>query len=110
MHINTIYKITINFLIKFTIILYPSEVRLSSLTSNFSLIIFWITRLLFWKTKNTVRLVKTVNDTPKRAVKKMQDFRALISIKEEQKNCLIHCLREHRNMYPDYKCKIFINP
>ncbi|CAG9792723.1 unnamed protein product [Diatraea saccharalis] len=44
-----------------------------------------------------------VNDTAERAVKLMQDFNGLITAEEEQKQFLLRCVQEHRNLYPDCK-------
>lgn len=53
--------------------------------------------------KHTVSLIKAVNDTAERAVKLMQDFHGLITVKEEQKQYLLRCVQEHREKYPDCK-------
>ena len=53
--------------------------------------------------KKTVFSLKAVNDTAEGAVKLMQDFPGKIMAKAEQKQYLLHCVQEHRKLYPDCK-------
>ncbi|PZC70348.1 hypothetical protein B5X24_HaOG203024, partial [Helicoverpa armigera] len=53
--------------------------------------------------KRKVLSLRAVNDIAERAVKLMQDFHGLITAKEEQKQFLLRCVQEHRNVYPDCK-------
>lgn len=57
----------------------------------------------FMEAKSKLLSLRAVNDTAERAVKLMQDFHGLITAKEEQKQFLLRCVQEHRNIYPDCK-------
>ena len=63
----------------------------------------WEEDVSYLEAKSKVLALKAVNDTAERAVKIMQDFHGLITAKEEQKQYLLRCVQEHRNMYPDCK-------
>lgn len=63
----------------------------------------WETNDTFLASKSTVSLLRVVNDTAERAVKLIKDFHALITVEEEQKQYLLRCVQEHREMYPDCK-------
>ncbi|KAL4721075.1 hypothetical protein ACJJTC_018577 [Scirpophaga incertulas] len=58
----------------------------------------------FLETRRRLSRLKVANDTAERVVKLMQNFNGLITAKEEQKQFLLRCVQEHRNLYPD--CKI----
>ncbi|KAL4710125.1 hypothetical protein ACJJTC_016527 [Scirpophaga incertulas] len=57
----------------------------------------------FLETRRRLSRLKVANDTAERAVKLMQNFNGLITAKEEQKQFLLRCVQEHRNLYPDCK-------
>nr|XP_021191777.2 uncharacterized protein LOC110377279 [Helicoverpa armigera]XP_049697325.1 uncharacterized protein LOC110377279 [Helicoverpa armigera] len=57
----------------------------------------------FLEARRRLSRLKVVNDTAERAVKLMQDFNGLITAEEEQKQFLLRCVQEHRNLYPDRK-------
>lgn len=57
----------------------------------------------FQQAKKKLLGLKAVNDTAERAVKLMQDFHGLITVQEEQKQFLLRCVQEHRQVYPDCK-------
>lgn len=57
----------------------------------------------FRQAKKKLLRLRAVNDTAERAVKLMQDFHGLITVEEEQKQFLLRCVQEHRNVYPDCK-------
>ncbi|XP_023218454.1 uncharacterized protein LOC111620698 [Centruroides sculpturatus] len=63
----------------------------------------WEENASFVKAKRKVLFLKAVNDTAERAVKLVQDFHGLITADEEQKQFLLHCVQEHRKLYPDCK-------
>lgn len=53
--------------------------------------------------KKTLSMIKPVNDTAERAVKLMQDFHGLMTVDEDQKQYLLRCIKEHREVYSDCK-------
>lgn len=57
----------------------------------------------FATAKKIVNSLKVVNDTAERAVKLMQDFNGLLTVKEDQKQYVLRCVQEHRRLYPDCK-------
>lgn len=61
----------------------------------------WEEDVAYLQAKRKVFSLRAVNDTAERAVKLMQDFHGLITAKEEQKQFLLRCVQEHRNLYPD---------
>ncbi|CAG9783921.1 unnamed protein product [Diatraea saccharalis] len=63
----------------------------------------WNNNVALLETKKRISRLKVVNDTAERAVKLMQDFNGLITAEEEQKQFLLRCVQEHRNLYPDCK-------
>lgn len=63
----------------------------------------WEEDVAYLEAKRKVLSLRAVNDTAERAVKLMQDFHGLITAKEEQKQFLLRCVQEHRNLYPDCK-------
>jgi hypothetical protein len=63
----------------------------------------WENNSSFAEAKAAVYSLKAVNDTAERAVKLMQDFNGLITPEEEQKQFLLKCVQEHRQLYPDCK-------
>lgn len=63
----------------------------------------WEEDVAYLQAKRKVLSLRVVNDTAERAVKLMQDFHGLITAKEEQKQFLLRCVQEHRNLYPDCK-------
>lgn len=63
----------------------------------------WDEDVAYSEAKRKVLSLTAVNDTAERAVKLMQDFHGLITAKEEQKQFLLRCVQEHRNLYPDCK-------
>ncbi|XP_074108448.1 uncharacterized protein LOC141533454 [Cotesia typhae] len=63
----------------------------------------WGDNLAFLGARRRLSRLKVVNDTAERAVKLMQDFNGLITAEEEQKQFLLRCVQEHRNLYPDCK-------
>lgn len=63
----------------------------------------WEEDVAYLQAKRKVLSLRAVNDTAERAVKLMQDFHGLITAKEEQKQFLLRCVQEHRNLYPDCK-------
>nr|CAH7766541.1 unnamed protein product [Callosobruchus chinensis] len=63
----------------------------------------WASNASFLHTKTIIYMLKAVNDTADRAVKLMQVFHGLITVEEEQKQFLLPCVQEHRNIYPDCK-------
>lgn len=63
----------------------------------------WHDNAAFLEAKRRVGCLKVVNDTAERAVKLIQDFHGLITAEEEQKQFLLRCVNEHRNLYPDCK-------
>lgn len=63
----------------------------------------WGNSAAFLDAKRRISRLKVVNDTAERAVKLMQDFNGLITTDEEQKQFLLRCVQEHRNLYPDCK-------
>lgn len=63
----------------------------------------WGDNLAFLEARRRLSRLKVVNDTAERAVKLMQDFNGLITAEEEQKQFLLRCVQEHRNLYPDCK-------
>nr|CAH7719255.1 unnamed protein product [Callosobruchus chinensis] len=66
----------------------------------------WASNASFLHAKTIIYMLKAVNDTAERAVKLMQDFHGLITVEEEQKQFLLRCVQEHRNIYPDCKNKL----
>ncbi|KAK2577914.1 hypothetical protein KPH14_011859 [Odynerus spinipes] len=65
----------------------------------------WDDNAAFLEAKKRISCLKVVNDTAERAVKLMQDFHGLLTAEEEQKQFLLRCVQEHRNLYPD--CGIY---
>ena len=63
----------------------------------------WHDNAAFMEAKRRVRCLKVINDTAERAVKLIQDFHGLITAEEEQKQFLLRCVQEHKNLYPDCK-------
>ena len=63
----------------------------------------WGDNPTFLEARRRISRLKVVNDTAERAVKLMQDFNGLITAEEEQKQFLLRCVQEHRNLYPDCK-------
>lgn len=63
----------------------------------------WSNNASFQHAKTKVLTLRAVNDTAERAVKLMQDFHGLITVEEEQKQFLLRCVQEHRQVYPDCK-------
>lgn len=61
----------------------------------------WIDNAAFLEAKRKISLLRVVNDTAERAVKLVQDFHGLITADEEQKQFLLRCVEEHRNLFPD---------
>lgn len=61
----------------------------------------WPNNAAFLEAKTKVSLLRVVNDAAERAVKLTQDFHGLITADEEQKQFLLRCVEEHRNLYPD---------
>lgn len=61
----------------------------------------WINNAAFLEAKRKVSLLRVVNDAAERAVKLVEDFHGLITADEEQKQFLLRCVEEHRNLYPD---------
>lgn len=46
--------------------------------------------------------LKTVNDTAERAVKLIEEYNAT-KMDEDQKQFILKCVQEHRQIYPNYK-------
>nr|CAH7759053.1 unnamed protein product [Callosobruchus chinensis]CAH7764646.1 unnamed protein product [Callosobruchus chinensis] len=65
----------------------------------------WYEDVTYLQAKRRVLSLRAVNDTAERAVKLIQDFHGLVTAKEEQKQFLLRCVQEHRNLYPDCKKK-----
>src|SRR5215469_16204482 len=63
----------------------------------------WLNNASFQQAKKKVQTLRTVNDTAERAVKLIQDFRSLMTVEKEQKQFLVRCVQEHRQVYPDCK-------
>ncbi|XP_025831548.1 uncharacterized protein LOC112904792 [Agrilus planipennis] len=63
----------------------------------------WKQNSAFLEAKRRISRLRVVNDTAERAVKLMQDFNGHITAEEEQKQFLLRCVQEHRNLYPDCK-------
>lgn len=63
----------------------------------------WVKNVSYQHAKRKLLKLKAVNDTAERAVKLMQDFHGLLTVQEEQKQFLLRCVEEHRQMYPDCK-------
>lgn len=63
----------------------------------------WESNASLLEAKRTVISLKPVNDTAERAVKLIQNFHGLITAEEEQKQFLLRCVQEHRQLYPDCK-------
>lgn len=63
----------------------------------------WQEYVVFMEAKRKVDCLKAVNDSAERAVKLMQDFHGKITVNEEQKQYLLRCVQEHRNLFPDCK-------
>ncbi|GBP13817.1 hypothetical protein EVAR_8032_1 [Eumeta japonica] len=61
----------------------------------------WDDNAAFLEAKRRIRRLKFINDPAERAVKLMQDFNGLITPEEDQKQFLLRCVQEHRNLYPD---------
>lgn len=61
----------------------------------------WRNNAAFLEAKTKVSLLRVVNDAAERAVKLVQDFHGLITAAEEQKQFLLRCVEEHRNLFPD---------
>ncbi|XP_074115095.1 uncharacterized protein LOC141537816, partial [Cotesia typhae] len=61
----------------------------------------WGDNLAFLEARRRLSRLKVENDTAERAVKLMQDFNGLITAEEDQKQFLLRCVQEHRNLYPD---------
>lgn len=61
----------------------------------------WSNDDAFIQAKQKLLKLRAVNDTAERAVKLMQDFHGLITVEEEQKQFLLRCVQEHRELYPD---------
>ncbi|GBP47494.1 hypothetical protein EVAR_86415_1 [Eumeta japonica] len=57
----------------------------------------------FLEARRRISRLKVVNDTAERALKLMQDFNGFITAEVEQKQFLLRCVQEHRNLYPDCK-------
>lgn len=53
--------------------------------------------------KRKVYQLKAVNDTAERGVRLMQDFHGKLTANEDQKQYVLRCVQEHRNLYPDCK-------
>jgi hypothetical protein len=45
--------------------------------------------------------LSVVNDTAERGVKLIQDFSAILTNDEEQKQFLLQAVQEHRTLFPD---------
>lgn len=63
----------------------------------------WDGNAVYLEAKRRLNSLKVVNDTAERAVKLMQDFHGHITAEEEQKQFLLRCVQEHRNLFPDCK-------
>lgn len=63
----------------------------------------WDNNPAYVEAQRKVRHLKVVNDISERAVKLIQDFHGLITAEEEQKQFLLRCVQEHRNLYPNCK-------
>lgn len=63
----------------------------------------WPNNASFQQAKTKLLTLKAVNDTAERAVNLMQAFHGLITVEEEQKQFLLRCVQEHRQIYPDCK-------
>nr|CAH7722161.1 unnamed protein product [Callosobruchus chinensis] len=61
----------------------------------------WYEDVTYLQAKRRVLSLRAVNDTAERAVKLIQDFHGLVTAREEQKQFLLRCVQEHRNLYPD---------
>lgn len=65
--------------------------------------ILWNENASYIKAREFISDLKPINDVAERSVKLMQDFHGLITADEEQKQCLLQCVQEHRKLYPDCK-------
>ncbi|GBM08873.1 hypothetical protein AVEN_57425-1 [Araneus ventricosus] len=57
----------------------------------------------YLKSQEIFQNFRVVNDTAERGVKLMQDFNGLLTVDEEKKQFLLHCVEDHRKLYPDCK-------
>ena len=55
----------------------------------------------FKRAEKIVHSLKVVNDTAERGVKLIQDFNAILTKSEEQKQFLLQVVKHHRESYPD---------
>lgn len=61
----------------------------------------WKINTSFLNAKNAVSTLAVVNDTAEMGVKLIQDFHGLITVEEEQKHFLLHCVQENRRIFPN---------
>lgn len=63
----------------------------------------WNSNTSFQEAKKVLKMIKPVNDAAERSVKLMEDFHGLLTIDEEQRQFLLRCVQDTRQMYPDCK-------
>lgn len=63
----------------------------------------WENHISFVNGKELIKSLKIVNDTAERGVKLMADFNEALTVNEEQKQYVLQCVQEHRQMYPNCK-------
>lgn len=61
----------------------------------------WEDSASFLEAKSKVIHLKAVNDNAERAVQLTQQFHGLLTVQEEQKQYLLQCVQEHRQIYPN---------
>ncbi|GBM28587.1 hypothetical protein AVEN_265033-2-1, partial [Araneus ventricosus] len=59
----------------------------------------------YLKSQEIFQNLRVVNDTELLMIimKLMQDFNGLLTVDEEKKQFLLHCVEDHRKQYPDCK-------
>ncbi|GBM82652.1 hypothetical protein AVEN_200557-1 [Araneus ventricosus] len=57
----------------------------------------------YLKSQEIFQTLRVVNATAERGVKLMQVFNGLLTVDEEKKQFLLHCVEDHRKQYPDCK-------
>ncbi|XP_050066221.1 uncharacterized protein LOC126555325 [Aphis gossypii] len=63
----------------------------------------WDNHISFVNGKELIKSIKIVNDTAERGVKLMAEFNEALTVNEEQKQYVLQCVQEHRQMYPNCK-------
>lgn len=63
----------------------------------------WEDNADYKEAERVVQSLKVVNDTAERGVKLIQDFNAVLTKNEDEKQFLLQVVQEHRKLYPDSK-------